>query len=134
MSILSLAIGAASATVKDVPCRAQSAELWFAEDIARTVHAQTLCQRCPLQTDCLAGALERKEPCGVWGGELFDQGQIVAGHKPKGRPRKDADEVAAAAANRVAERLVEVSLALAQTQPEVAKLLAGAATEVVGAA
>ncbi|NQU37246.1 MAG: WhiB family transcriptional regulator [Actinobacteria bacterium] len=134
MSVLSLAIGAASAQVGDVPCRAQKAELWFADDVASTVRAQVLCQGCPLRTDCLAGALERREPCGVWGGELFERGQIVAGHKPKGRPRKDADEIASAAANRVAQRLAEVSLGLAQTQPELADLVAEAATDIRGVA
>ena len=34
--------------------------------------------RCPLRTACLAGALERQEPWGVWGGELFVQGVVVA--------------------------------------------------------
>jgi len=134
MSVLNLALGAACAPANDVPCRVHKAELWFAEDTTNTVHAQALCRTCPLRTECLAGALERKEPCGVWGGELFDRGQIVAGHKPKGRPRKDADEIAAAAANRVAQRLAEVSLALALTQPELADLVAEAATDIRGAA
>lgn len=134
MSVLNLALGAARAPANDVPCRAQKAELWFAEDTASTAHAQALCRGCPLRTDCLAGALERKEPCGVWGGELFDRGQIVAGHKPKGRPRKDADEIAATAANRVAQRLAEISLALAHSQPELADLVAEAATDIRGAA
>ncbi len=134
MSVLSLAIGAASAHVHDVPCRAQSADIWFADDVASTAKAQALCQTCPLQAECLTGALERQEPCGVWGGELFDRGQVVAQHRPKGRPRKDADEIAAAAAGRVSARLAEVSLALAATEPELADLVAEAALEVAGAA
>jgi WhiB family transcriptional regulator, redox-sensing transcriptional regulator len=133
MGVLSLALKAATAPVNDVPCRSLNADLWFAEDVASTSRAQQLCQRCPLQTACLAGALERKEPVGVWGGELFDKGQIVAGHKPKGRPRNDADEVAAQAAARVARRLSEMSSALADTEPDLADMVAQAA-DVVGAA
>jgi len=46
---------------------------------------------------CLSGALERKEPWGVWGGELFVQGVIVARKRPRGRPRKTDIAIAAAA-------------------------------------
>src|ERR1035437_8924358 len=51
--------------------------------------AKTLCEACPALTDGLAGALERQEPWGVWGGELFVQGAIVASKRPRGRPRKN---------------------------------------------
>ena len=51
--------------------------------------AKTLCEACPALTECLAGALERQEPWGVWGGELFVQGAIVASKRPRGRPRKN---------------------------------------------
>ena len=36
----------------------------------------------------LAGALERQEPWGVWGGQLLVQGAVVARKRPRGRPRK----------------------------------------------
>ncbi|HEX6577357.1 MAG TPA: WhiB family transcriptional regulator, partial [Jiangellaceae bacterium] len=35
----------------------------------------------------------RREPWGVWGGELFISGVVVARKRPRGRPRKT--EVAA---------------------------------------
>ncbi len=35
-----------------------------------------------------AGAVERSEPWGVWGGELFLRGEIVPRKRPRGRPRK----------------------------------------------
>jgi hypothetical protein len=38
-------------------------------------------------------ALERREPWGVWGGQLFIQGVVVPRKRPVGRPRKN--EVAA---------------------------------------
>jgi WhiB family redox-sensing transcriptional regulator len=33
--------------------------------------------------------LERGEPWGVWGGEIFERGAVVARKRPRGRPRKD---------------------------------------------
>ena len=36
----------------------------------------------------LAGALDRGEPWGVWGGEIFDRGVVIARKRPRGRPRK----------------------------------------------
>ena len=60
------------------PCRSNDPELWFAERPDEVAFAQTLCGGCALRTACLAGALERREPWGVWGGELFERGQVVA--------------------------------------------------------
>ena len=34
-----------------------------------------------------AGAIERHEPWGVWGGEIFDHGTITAQKRARGRPR-----------------------------------------------
>ena len=80
--------GARVTTVPDVPCRVHDAELWFADTPAGVEHAKTLCQACPVRAACLAGALERQEPWGVWGGELFVAGVVVARKRPRGRPRK----------------------------------------------
>jgi len=55
--------------------------------------AKEMCRDCPARLACLAGALERREPWGVWGGQLFLRGEIVPRKRPRGRPRKD--EVAA---------------------------------------
>jgi WhiB family transcriptional regulator, redox-sensing transcriptional regulator len=71
----------------DVPCRT-SPELFFAEHPQDLRRAQELCGHCPVRLACLAGALQRREPWGVWGGELFERGVIVAGKRPRGRPRK----------------------------------------------
>jgi WhiB family transcriptional regulator, redox-sensing transcriptional regulator len=71
-----------------IPCRAYDAELWFAESPADVELAKSLCTGCPVRTECLAGALERHEPWGVWGGQLLVQGAIVARKRPRGRPRK----------------------------------------------
>jgi WhiB family transcriptional regulator, redox-sensing transcriptional regulator len=76
-----------------LPCR-MDPELFFAEAPADVELAKALCLDCPIRRACLAGALERQEPWGVWGGELFVRGVIVARKRPRGRPRKNA-EVAA---------------------------------------
>ena len=47
------------------------------------------CQSCPVRELCLAGALERREPWGVWGGQVFVHGDVVARKRGRGRPRKD---------------------------------------------
>jgi WhiB family redox-sensing transcriptional regulator len=79
----------------DLPCRTDP-ELFFAESPADVELAKALCVDCPVRKTCLAGAIERREPWGVWGGELFVRGEIVARKRPRGRPRKNANtEVAA---------------------------------------
>jgi WhiB family redox-sensing transcriptional regulator len=42
----------------------------------------------PAARACLAGALERREPWGVWGGQLVVAGVVVPRKRPRGRPRK----------------------------------------------
>jgi WhiB family transcriptional regulator, redox-sensing transcriptional regulator len=73
----------------DIPCLEYDAALWFAESPADVEFAKTLCGGCPVRTECLAGAVAREEPWGVWGGELFVHGAIVASKRPRGRPRKN---------------------------------------------
>jgi WhiB family transcriptional regulator, redox-sensing transcriptional regulator len=42
-------------------------ELFFAEKPEAVEQAKTLCRTCPVRVQCLAGALRRREPWGVWG-------------------------------------------------------------------
>ncbi|HEX3826261.1 MAG TPA: WhiB family transcriptional regulator [Sporichthyaceae bacterium] len=72
-----------------LPCRAFDAELFFAETPEDVEYAKSLCQNCPIRRACLAGALDRAEPWGVWGGELFVGGLVAPRKRPRGRPRKD---------------------------------------------
>ena len=72
-----------------LPCRLNDPELFFAESPADVEYAKSLCQGCPMRQPCLAGALERREPWGVWGGELFVSGVVVPRKRPRGRPRKN---------------------------------------------
>jgi len=73
----------------ELPCRSDP-ELFFAEAPEDVRLAKALCGVCPVRQACLAGALQRAEPCGVWGGELFQRGVIIAGKRPRGRPPKSA--------------------------------------------
>jgi len=75
-----------------LPC-AGDPDLFFAESPEDVELAKSLCRSCPARGKCLAGAIERREPWGVWGGELFIRGEIVPRKRARGRPRKD--EVAA---------------------------------------
>ena len=75
-----------------LPCRVNDPELWFAESPADVEFAKTLCLDCPVQALCLDGALERREPWGVWGGELFLQGVVIPRKRPRGRPRKNEQD------------------------------------------
>lgn len=76
-----------------IPCRSRDGDLWFAQSPADVELAKSLCGGCPVATACLAGALERREPWGVWGGQLLLEGAVVARKRRRGRPRKS--EVAA---------------------------------------
>ncbi len=71
-----------------LPCRVNDPDLWFAEWPTHVEFAKALCGDCPVRVLCLDGALERREPWGVWGGELFLQGVVVPRKRPRGRPRK----------------------------------------------
>ena len=74
----------------DLPCHTGIPDLFFAERPGRSGAGKgTLC-RLPGRAACLAAALERAEPWGVWGGEIFDQGVVIARKRPRGRPRKVA--------------------------------------------
>jgi len=73
-----------------LPCWDEDPELFFAESPADLEIAKSVCVACPARLACLAGALERREPYGVWGGELFIQGVVVPRKRPRGRPRKEA--------------------------------------------
>ena len=75
---------------------AASLELFFSEDPAEIARAKAICSDCPLRLPCFEGALERREPWGVWGGWLFDRGEPVEQRRRRGRPPKNPAVPAAA--------------------------------------
>jgi len=72
----------------ELPCHVGDPDLWFAENPADLERAKELCGGCPIRRQCLDAALEREEPWGVWGGQIFERGAVVAYKRPRGRPRK----------------------------------------------
>jgi WhiB family redox-sensing transcriptional regulator len=65
-------------------------ELFFSDEAADIELAKSVCATCNLVRPCLEGALARREPAGVWGGELFVEGHVVAFKRKRGRPAKSA--------------------------------------------
>lgn len=63
--------------------------LFFSDDEFDIARAKAICSKCGLAPACLAGALEREEPFGVWGGEFLVEGVIVAVKRGRGRPPKN---------------------------------------------
>lgn len=71
-----------------LPCQAHDPDLWFADTPSDVERAKALCEGCPVRSACLAGAIDRREPTGVWGGHLLDQGRVVTHKRARGRPPK----------------------------------------------
>ncbi len=75
------------AACREVP---NAGDLFFSEDIGEIAAAKRVCAECPVLAPCLEGALERREPWGVWGGQLFMNGKMLAVKRRRGRPPKVA--------------------------------------------
>ena len=73
-----------------LPCHGEDPDLWFGIRPEEVERAKALCRACAVRERCLAGAVRRREPWGVWGGETFLDGVVVAVRRPPGRPRKAA--------------------------------------------
>ena len=63
--------------------------LFFSDDALDLARAKAICRRCVLAEGCLAGALERAEHYGVWGGVLVMEGVIVEDRPRRGRPPRE---------------------------------------------
>ena len=48
-----------------IPCATGPADLWFSDVADEIDRARALCVDCPMRRECLRGALERAETCGV---------------------------------------------------------------------
>jgi WhiB family redox-sensing transcriptional regulator len=62
--------------------------LFFSEELQDIARAKQICAHCPVIVECLEAAVERREPWGVWGGQLFLNGRILASKRRRGRPPK----------------------------------------------
>ena len=78
----------AQALDDSLPCHLENPQLWFSDLPPDLQLAKAYCQPCPMRRVCLAGAVERHEPHGVWGGEIFAHGAIIPEKRPPGRPRR----------------------------------------------
>jgi WhiB family redox-sensing transcriptional regulator len=83
-----------------LPCHGHYPDLFFAESPSEVERAKAICRPCPVRATCLRTALERREPWGVWGGELFADGIVVPRKRPRGRPRKKEGVAAGTAGGR----------------------------------
>ena len=63
--------------------------LFFSEELGDIARAKAICANCPVQAPCLGGAVVRREPWGVWGGQLFLNGKILPFKRKRGRPPKN---------------------------------------------
>ena len=68
ISVLDALHASEAADASELPCRANDAELWFAESPADVELAKALCRSCPVRAECLAEALDNEIEWGVWGG------------------------------------------------------------------
>ena len=64
-------------------------ELFFSEQLDDIARAKAVCAGCPVADPCLEGAIDRREPWGVWGGQLFANGRILPFKRKRGRPPKN---------------------------------------------
>jgi WhiB family redox-sensing transcriptional regulator len=79
-----------------LPCHNSDPEIFFSEKVEEIAYAKSLCASCPVKKQCLEGALSRQEPVGVWGGELFEEGVVIAAKRLPGRPRLNQNLIATA--------------------------------------
>jgi WhiB family redox-sensing transcriptional regulator len=65
-------------------------DVFFSEELQDIARAKSICAACPVIAPCLEGAMERREPWGVWGGQLFMNGKVLMVKRRRGRPPKVA--------------------------------------------
>jgi WhiB family redox-sensing transcriptional regulator len=82
-------------------CRSFDPELFFPDgrgngsQYLAYVEARQVCSGCPVRRECLRAATKRREPWGVWGGELFDAGRVIHPKRPRPHAPQPDGEAAA---------------------------------------
>lgn len=74
----------ASCATTEVP----DSDIFFSEELHDIAAAKRICAECPVMAECLEGAMTRREPWGVWGGQLFMNGRVLMVKRRRGRPPK----------------------------------------------
>ena len=71
-------------------CRTEAvpSALFFSVDLGEIADAKRVCAECPVMASCLEQAILNQEPFGVWGGQLFLNGRMLAVKRRRGRPPK----------------------------------------------
>jgi WhiB family redox-sensing transcriptional regulator len=86
-----------TAVIEDEPWRVDArcadgtsalVSLFFSEQLDDILRAKAFCVECSVREACLDAAVARREPWGVWGGELFANGKVLANKRRRGRPPK----------------------------------------------
>jgi len=98
-------------------------ELFFSEQLDDIARAKEFCAECPVQVECLTGALARQEPWGVWGGQLVWKGRVLAQKRRRGRPPLPRDPDTGAVIRdplRIAELRAQARRAEAELEAQVA--------------
>ena len=65
-------------------------ELFFSDAHDDAERAIELCGSCAERVPCLERAKAQREPCGVWGGQVFRDGIALDAPPKRGRPAKAA--------------------------------------------
>jgi WhiB family redox-sensing transcriptional regulator len=75
---------------RDARCRDADVpnHVFFSEDLGEIATAKRVCATCPVMAACLEQAIHNQEPWGVWGGQLFLNGRMLAIKRRRGRPPK----------------------------------------------
>ena len=63
-------------------------DVFFSDEPGDIEQAKRVCTTCQVIEPCLEAAIDNREPAGVWGGESFRNGHIVATKRRRGRPSR----------------------------------------------
>ena len=76
--------------IREAPITRQAAcrdrdllDVFYSEAPGAIAQAKSICAECPIRESCLEDALENREPCGVWGGELIRNGHVLTNREPR---------------------------------------------------